>query len=286
MSNAIRKRGKRSKQLKSFVLFGFLLTSILILVIAMVGRRDFGSTQKLILELLGPLQKVGTQLRGYGDGLQLKYQLLFKVHEENRLLREELQRYQEVNRQYREAVATNERLRRLLEFKDTLETPTLTARIVGKDPSLWFRTLTIDRGSSDGVQKAMPVVTVDGIVGQVINTSPHYAKVLLATDPNSAIDVLSQTTRSQGILKGTGSGAFQMHYVLKSVEIQEGDHVITSGLGGIFPKGLEVGVISKVSQSPRGMFQEIAIEPAVDFSQLEEVLIVLKENSLLEETFD
>ena len=129
----------------------------------------------------------------------------------------------------------------------------------------------------------MPVVTVEGVVGQVLTSSPNYSKVLLATDPNSAIDVITQQTRVQGIVKGLGRDAFALHYVLKSAAVEKGDFIITSGLGGVFPKGLMVGTVSEIRKSPRGMFQDIEIQPAVDFTQLEHLIIIMKKYSLTEE---
>ncbi|MCK5340690.1 MAG: rod shape-determining protein MreC, partial [Desulfobulbaceae bacterium] len=162
-----------------------------------------------------------------------------------------------------------------------LPPPTITAEIIGKDPSVWFKTIIVNKGSSNGVKKGMPAVTVEGVVGQVMDTSPHYAKILLAIDPNSAIDVLVQKTRVQGIIKGDGE-IFKLHYVLKNNNIHPGDKIITSGFGSIFPKGLPLGTVSKAVKSRRGMFQEIEIKPAVDFSQLEYLIIIMKETSLAE----
>ncbi len=199
--------------------------------------------------------------------------------------REELDKFKETNIKYREAVATNVRLSKLLQIKDSLPPPTLTAQIVGRDPSLWFRTIIIDRGSSEGVEKGMPVVTVEGVVGQILDTSPNYSKVLLANDPNSAIDVLVQKNRVQGILKGNGSNGFNLLYVLKNADVEKGDAIVTSGLGDIFPKGLPVGKVSEVTKSKRGMFQQIDVEPSVDFSQLEYLIIIMHENSLADQDF-
>ena len=158
----------------------------------------------------------------------------------------ELQECRAAANRNREALATNTRLRKLLDFKESTDLPMLAARIVGKDPSLWFRTVVVDRGSSDGVIKGMPVVNGDGVVGQIFTVSPNYAKVLLAIAPSSAIDVLLQKSRVRGILKGTGSLTYKLDYVLKTVDVQEGDHVVTAGYGGLFPTGMPVGVVSKV----------------------------------------
>ena len=246
----------------------------------MAGRREFSAPHKFGLELIGPVQTVVSKVTNYGQTIWQKYIDLLDVRRENELLRQELQQYKSANIEFREALATNVRLRNLLELKQSLPPPTLTAEIVGKDPSLWFRTFTINRGNSDGVEKGMPVVTVEGVVGQVLTSSPHYSKVLLATDPNSAIDVLTLKTRVHGIVKGTGSEIFRLYYVLKSVEVEKGDLVMTSGLGGVFPKGLTVGKVSEIKESRRGMFQHIEIEPSVDFSQLEHLIVIMKKSSL------
>lgn len=279
----IRKRDKRFKQIRFFLLFGCLLTAIFILFISMAGRKEFTAPHKLGLEVIGPFQTVISNVSNYVSGFWGKYIGLISVRQENEQLRQELQKYKVANIEYREAVATNVRLQKLLELKESLPPPTMTAEIIGKDPSLWFRTLTINRGSSDGVQKGMPVVTVEGVVGQVLTSSPNYSKVLLATDPNSAIDIITQKTRVQGIVKGLGREAFALHYVLKSAVVEKGDYVLTSGLGGVFPKGLMVGTVSDIKKSRRGMFQDIEIEPAVDFSQLEYLIIIMKKYSLTEE---
>lgn len=279
----IRKRDKRFKQIRFFLLFGCLLTAIFILFISMAGRKEFTAPHKLGLEVIGPFQTVISNVSSYVSGFWGKYIGLINVRQENEQLRQELQKYKVANIEYREAVATNIRLQKLLELKESLPPPTMTAEIIGKDPSLWFRTLTINRGSSDGVQKGMPVVTVEGVVGQVLTSSPNYSKVLLATDPNSAIDIITQKTRVQGIVKGLGREAFALHYVLKSAVVEKGDYVLTSGLGGVFPKGLMIGTVSDIKKSRRGMFQDIEIEPAVDFSQLEYLIIIMKKYSLTEE---
>lgn len=277
----MRKRGKRARQAKALLLFGLILTLVLMLIVSTVGRQEFNAPHKLALEVIGTMQRVVTRVSVYFDDRWQDYRELINVREENRKLREEIRAYKAAATQYREAVATNVRLGKLLELKETLPPPTLTARIIGKDPSLWFRTMIIDRGSSDGVEKGMPVVTVEGIVGQVMNTSPHYAKILLANDPNSAVDVIVQKNRIQGIIKGDGRD-FILHYVLRNSEVTEGDLVVTSGLGGVFPKGLPVGQVARVVHSPRGMFQAITVAPAADFDQLEHVLIIMKKSSLAE----
>lgn len=277
----MRKKGKRTRQLKALLLFGLTLTLILMLIVSTVGRREFNTPHKLALEVLGSAQAGVSRVGGFFTTFWHNYTTLLSIREENERLKEELRKYKAATTSYREAVATNVRLTKLLEFKETLPPPTLTAQIIGRDPSQWFKTLIIDRGSSDGVENGMPAVITEGIVGQVVNTSPHYAKILLANDPNSAIDAVIQKNRIQGIIKGNGS-SFDLYYVLKNAEVALGDQVVTSGVGTVFPKGLLIGTVSAVTKNRHGMFQNITVQPAVDFSQLEQVIIVMKKASLAE----
>lgn len=282
----MKKRGRRSSPLKLFLLFGAFLTFILILIVSLVGRQEFGSSHKFSLELIGPVQGVISKFSTYCQSVKQDYLSLLDAREENKKLWKKLQEARAVNNEYREAVAVNVRLRKLLNFKEALPLPTLTAAIIGQDPSLWFRTVIVDRGSSDGVLKGMPVANEDGVVGQVLNTSPNYAKILLATDPNSAIDALIQRTRTRGIIKGQGDESYQMYYVLKNAEVQKGDRVITSELGGVFPKGLLVGTVSKIVNEKGGMFKQIEVKPATDFSRLENLIIIMKKNFLFDQSTD
>ena len=277
----MRKRSKRSKSLKQISAFSFIFLLLLVLVVSTIGRKEFSSTHKFILEIIGGAQSGVTKVMASFENVWLNYIALWDVREENELLRNELQKYKTLNNKYREAVALNVRLEKLLGLKETLPPPTLTAQIVGKDPTQWFKTIMVNRGAGDGVQKGMPVVTTEGIVGQVMNTSPNHCKILLANDPNSAIDVLIQKTRVQGIIKGKDS-FYKLHYVLKNNVVTEGDRIVTSGLGGIFPKGLPVGKVSSVTSNRRGMFQLIEVDPAVDFSRLEYIVIILKPSLLTE----
>ena len=137
----------------------------------------------------------------------------------------------------------------------------------------------LDKGNADGVRKNMAVVTPLGVVGQVVAVTPHTAKVLLMTDPNSGIDVLVQRTRSRGIVSGSLETGTILKYVKRSEDIQEGDRLITSGIDGVFPKGLMVGTVIKVRKQHLGLFQFVEILPAVQSSRTENVLIVAASSS-------
>lgn len=284
----MRQRGSKSKRSSRFrafrliLLSGILLTLALIFLVSTLGSQKFGMVHKLIFEATGPVQQVFASATKYVSHFKRDYFDLIGVRDENKRLWEELQECRAAAYRNREALATNARLRKLLEFKENSGLSMLSARIVGKDPSLWFRTVVIDRGSSDGVMKGMPVMTDAGIAGQVFTVSPNHAKVLLAIAPSSAIDVLLQKSRVRGILKGNGSLTYKLDYVLKTVDVEEGDYVVTAGYGGLFPTGMPVGVVSKVIRKRRGMFLEIEVTPAVDFLTLEELQVIEQETPFIE----
>lgn len=273
----MRKRSKGSKKLQTFLLLGVVLSLVFILIFSTVGRQNFSSYHRMALETLGTVQHAVFQGTGGLSFVWRDYIALWNVRQENQLLAEKLRKAQAINDTYREAVATNMRLTSLLELKETLPAPTLTARVIGRDPSIWFKTIIVDRGSSDGIIKGMPAVLAEGVIGQVLDSAPHYSKILLANDPNSAIDALLQESRVQGMIKGRNN-FFTMEYVLKNYEIKIDDLVVTSGIGGSFPKGLPIGKVSKVTKNPRGMFQDIEVTSEVDFNRLEYVIILLAEN--------
>ncbi|MGI6655972.1 MAG: rod shape-determining protein MreC [Desulfobulbus sp.] len=279
-----RKRNDRFRLFRIALLAGLVLTLGLIFLVSTLGSQSFGPLHKLVLEAVAPLQKViaaGTSSAGrfkseYLDILQDS----LRLREENKRLLQQLQDNEELLNKSREAMATNATLRKLLEFKNTLgQQQSMAATIIGKDPSPLFRSVIIDQGSNSGIMKGDPVVSHDGVVGQIFAITPNYAKVLLAIAPSSAIDVLLQKSRVRGILKGDGTLTYKLEYILKTSEIEEGDHVVTAGYGGVFPTGLPVGVVSRIIRKPRGMFHEIEVTPSVDYQTLENVLVLHQPNS-------
>jgi rod shape-determining protein MreC len=278
-----RKRTSRYRLFRVIVLAGVLLTLALIFLVSTMGRQQFGSLHKLVLEMIGPLQKTVAIRSSAIDRLKAEYvdilQDSLRLREENKRLVQQLQENEALLNKSREAMATNASLRKLLEFKNSLTNQSsIAATIIGKDPSAMFRSVIINQGSNSGLTKGDPVVNSEGIVGQVFAITPNYAKVLLAIAPSSAIDVLLQKSRVRGILKGDGTLTYRLEYILKTAEVEEGDHVITAGYGGIFPTGLPVGIVSKIIKKPRGMFHEIEVTPSVDYQKLEHLLVLHQPN--------
>mgnify|MGYP001187676079 CR=1 FL=1 len=278
-----RKRNSRFRLFRVILLAGVLLTLAFIFLVSTLGSQQFGSLHKLVLEAVGPLQKAVAISSSTIDRFKTEYvdilQDSLRLREENKRLVQQLQENETLLNKSREAMATNASLRKLLEFKNSLANQSsVAATIIGKDPSAMFRSVIIDQGSNSGLTKGDPVVNSEGIVGQVFAITPNYAKVLLAIAPSSAIDVLLQKSRVRGILKGNGTLTYRLEYILKTAEVEEGDHVITAGYGGIFPTGLPVGIVSKIIKKPRGMFHEIEVTPSVDYQKLEHLLVLHQPN--------
>ncbi len=229
---------------------------------------------RVTLSLLGPFQEIVTHTTRFFRGIWSHYFDLVSASMENEQLRQELNQALEDRNLYNETLLANIRYRNLLNFQQYMAKPTLAAEVVGRDPSPWFKTIIVNKGVEDGVQQGAPVVVPEGIVGLVVEVSPNYAKVLLVIDQNSAVDGLVQRTRSRGIVKGDPGGNCIFKYVLRKHDVSLGDTVVSSGIDGVFPKGLRIGRVSEIVKLNAGIFQEIVVTPYVDFEKLEEVLIV------------
>jgi len=227
------------------------------------------------MEIVSPFQRAYfATVRAVRD-LTQNYIFLVHVREENEELRRLVVELERKNAELVEMAIANERLRRFLKFKENIPKPTLPAELIGEDASSWFRTITINKGNIDGVQKGMVVVSAAGLVGHIINTSRDVSKVLLITDYNSSVDAICQESRARGIVQGKGGDLCDLNYVSRREDVTLGNRVITSGLGGRFPKGLLVGTVTKVEKKSYGVFQQVEVTPAVDFRKLEEVFVIL-----------
>ena len=260
-----------------------ILSGILLLVVLLwysVNLRQKPETnfiETLILRMTGPVQASVDQSIRWAANIWGRYIFLIDTEEENRILQEENRELKSKLAADEEVRLENDRLRRLLDFKVTQELESLPARIVAEDATSWFRTITIDKGSEEGVAEGMPVVVAEGVVGRIVRSSSHFSRVLLITDASSAVGALLQDNRARGICRGKGD-RLVFDFVNRQEDVVIGDSVITSGMGGVFPKGLTIGSVNRVEREDLGLFQEVEVLPSVDFSHLEEVLILLRSN--------
>jgi len=203
------------------------------------------------------------------------------AHIENQQLRAQLGDAL-VELQQERALADQSRgLERLLELRDRANLRTTAAEIIAAGASPEFRTVSIDKGKSDGVGRDMAVIAPAGVVGRVVTSAGRNAKVQLLIDRNAAAGALIERSRAQGVAIGTGDARLRLEYVSEVADVVVGDVVISSGIDGIYPKGFVIGRVTTVERSG-GAYRHIAVEPSVDFSSLEHVLVVLTPTPLQE----
>ncbi|MHB8067720.1 MAG: rod shape-determining protein MreC [Desulfobaccales bacterium] len=256
-----------------------IIAATLLLVIALLSlslKRSpvLNKVEGVMVSLTAPglqgLYYLGRTLKGVWEN----YFYLVGVRRDNAALRRRLGEYEQREVQYQETLQSLARLEALLDLKKQVALPVTGARVIAYDPSLWSRCALLDQGQDHGVKRGLPVLTEGGIMGRIVETYPHYSKVMLIVDRNSGADAMVQRTRVRGVLQGKGGNRCSLDYVPKSADVQAGDLVLASGLGGVYPKGMIFGKVSQANKKTQGVFQDIEVTPAVDLAALEEVLVV------------
>lgn len=266
-----------SRKKNVFTLVVLFIAALILFARGVVKSERDTALDKFILMLLGPPLKITTLCIKKANQVWEDYFYLFDLKKENTFLRESIEKLKSENQVLKEASLENRRLRRLLAFKKKLSYKSLTAEILGRDPSSWFKTLIVDKGARDGVVRGLGVITPTGVVGKIINVSHTTSKVLLITDANSAVDSVVKRHQVRGIIEGYSENRCKFSYVLKTEDIKPKDIILTSGLNGIYPQGILIGTVSDVVNKKSDFFQFVEVKPAVEFSKLYAVLILLKE---------
>ncbi|MFA5880701.1 MAG: rod shape-determining protein MreC [Eubacteriales bacterium] len=263
-----------------YVLGFFAIVVLALVLISYTGqdRPTLTPVEKIIKGVVTPLESGVTRvLNSIGDAVGSVF-TIGSIKEENKNLKQRVSTLESENLLLKEYEYQNLRLRELLIFKDTVSRSyeTVYASVVALNPSNTDKTVTINRGENDGVRKNMAVVTSLGLVGHVINVSGNSAEVMLIVDKNSAVGGLVQVTRTPGIIEGEGnnSGYLKMTHISKEAPVREKQVVVSSGLGGVFPKGLPVGRTTKIEIESNGLEKYAVIRPFVDFNRLEEVMVI------------
>ena len=263
---------------------GYLVLSVLVAHLALISAQVDTSPGTSVLHaatfgLLAEAQRLVSSTVAAGRDLWDGYIALHDAHQEKAALQETVA-HLELRLQSQDALVQQAHsLERLLELDRAVELMTLSARIIGVDATPWFRTVTVDRGVRDGVRPELAVIAPGGVVGRVIGApGMRAARVQLIVDRNAAAGVLIERTRVPGVVVGEGS-ALRMDYVSNLEGVQVGDVVVTSGADGIYPYGLTVGTVTSVEHGP-GLYKSIGVEPAIEFSRMEHVLIVTNDERL------
>ena len=267
--------------------WGLLLLSLFIL-----SRQSYRETQSrpslfaraLVTTVSVPQRAISYSLQGL-RGVWRNYFYLVGLRRQNLELQKEVALLQEERVRAEEYRLENERLRQLVGFKEQVPFRLVPARIIGEDQLAESKTITVNKGSLDGIKPGTVAVAVAGVVGQILDEPGsliglNASQVLLIIDRNSRVDALVQRSRARGVIRGTGAlDRLELQYVERTADVVAGDMVICSGLGGIFPKGLMIGTVASVASDPNELSLHLEVAPSVNFSHLEEVLIVFPESA-------
>lgn len=251
-----------------------ILAAFLIFSLNVPRNREANLVERSVLSALSPILRPVSKIGLFFEDMWDKYIRLVTTHDENIQLRENIRTLNLRILEGNEALLENARLAKLLEMKKEIKAPTVSATIIGEDVTSWFRTLVINRGSSSGIREGMAVISADGIVGQTVKVSASTSRVLLLTDHASGIAATIQRSRARGVVKGKGEMLCSLEFTTREEDVKVGDIVITSGIGGVFLKGLPIGEVTMVKRGEYGIFQTVSIRPVVNLPHLEEVLIV------------
>ncbi|NLI69791.1 MAG: rod shape-determining protein MreC [Firmicutes bacterium] len=260
-----------------------LITMLLLLALINYTGDDsnrLGTVKDTLSALMIPVQSFFASL---GQNVQSLFDAVFFHHEikaENEKLKEEFAVYQEQSSLITELQKENYRLKEMLDFREKSPMEMVAARVVSRDPSQWFNTITLNRGSVDGVEQEMAVVSPQGLVGMVSSVSRHSCQAILLTDsrlPASAMVQRSRDPGVMGIIEGYSRDNARLKFTNIPLEanILPGDQIITSGLGGVFPKNIIIGTVEEVDVDQSGLVKMAVVIPAVNFNRIEEVLIII-----------
>jgi rod shape-determining protein MreC len=260
------------------LLWVFFVAFALFLLSMSAGQRlSWNPLEQALIEVTAPVQRLFQGTVALTESIWSNYFSLVHVRQENLRLKRLIDSLKMENSRYREALHSHERLKALFQFKQSIDRPVVAAQVIGLDPTGWFRSVIIDKGERSGIAMDMPVVNASGVVGRVVSVSPNYAKVLLVIDQNSSVDCLVERSRDRGMVRGLSETICSVDYMVKTSDVKVNDRIVTSGLGGVFPKGISIGHVVSADESPGDLFRRVRLRPSVDFSRLEEVLVILKE---------
>ncbi len=254
-----------------------LFAQILGLAVQVKKGTDRGSSRLIriwAVSAITPFEKAVVHTSSWASDTWHNYVYLRSVRQQNQQLRNEIERMRLEQVRLAEDASQARRLQTLLGFKEQFISQTIAAQVISTTGSEYSRGVYIDKGSRDGIKPDMPVITPDGIVGKVLRVYPTSSLVLEINDPSSGAGVILEKSRLQGSLKGSPSGETFVANLMADEKVEPGERILTSGGDRVYPKGLEVGTVSRVK--PAGTFLNVEVKPSAQLSRLEEVLVISK----------
>ena len=263
----------------TWVFVAVVVSLFLVIFLAARGQLNPILTNSTVITALAPFQRAISWAGDKINGATTTVWEIATVYDQNKELKEEVFALRQQNLQAAEYVAENIRLQEMLNYKHAaVQFDLMPAKVIGRESSTWTSVISINRGSSDGIKPNMPVVTEKGLVGVITDVSPVASRVQLLLDSRFSVGTLVQRPESRvaGIVQGNPSDAMlpQMINIPRNSDIIVGDTIVTSGFGGVFPKGLMVGSVATVKNDSGGLLEIAYINTAVDFQKLEDVMII------------
>lgn len=259
-----------------YLFLGVMLGQVILISAQVPTRSGPRVLQAVTLSVFSRVERAAAALTGGMGAVWSGYVDLRRVRQENDALKRQVADLQVRLQEERAQALRAGGLQRLLGFRSEVNLPTLAAEVIAGDATPGFQTITIDRGSRDGVQRDMAVIGPDGVIGRVFGDPvAHAAQVQLIIGKNAAAGAMLERTRTAGLVTGgAGDPPLELEYVSNLADVQEGDLVVTSGIDGVYPKGFALGKVQSAARGPN-LYQIVKVRPAVDFTRLEEVLVVL-----------
>jgi len=266
-------------KIRAVVLLG-TVAAVCLLLLTLQMRGHAARASDMLAVVTTPVQSALARVNRTTVGVWSTYREWKNVRAENRRLREEAQQLRIEALRVTETVEENQRLRRLLALKAAMPLTTLSGEIIAREWGGWVRSLTVNRGRADHVTRLTAVIAPDGLIGRVVDVRPGASIVQVLTDPASTVGAHVVRTRTQGIVEGEARGTIRFKYMARDgSSIQVGDLVVTSGGGGLFPRGLPVGRVRAIDDRGSALFHYAELAPAVDFARIDEVLLIVGEGA-------
>jgi rod shape-determining protein MreC len=250
---------------------------LLFLILLQVKNPEInGPFRGIFGNVVNPFIYYTSKTAGFFGDIWSGYVNLIDVKSENGDLKEKNGRLKMENSLLREKVLEYERLKKLLNFREAYSFNSVACNVVGRNVDGYLKYIIIDRGSEDGIEEKDPVISFDGLVGVVSEVYRNTARVDVILNIKNNASVMNKRTRAVGIIRGSGEGQLKVDYYDRLDAVEPDDELITSGLGGVYPKGIAVGLVDRIEAKDTGLFQDLYVRPVVDFYKLENVLVLKK----------